>query len=91
MEMPSVGWVFMATAQRVLDGDTIQVEVDLGMRVYSRQIVRLVGPGGKYFDAPESRGAKASDAGRAAKDYLAQLLPPGTPLVIQTFKDPQDK
>jgi micrococcal nuclease len=51
---------------RIIDGDTIEADVDLGFRIRQRQIIRLAG-----IDAPELRAkdpdervrAKASKAG----------------------------
>lgn len=41
----------IATLHRVIDGDTVELMVDLGFRRYSRERIRLLG-----IDAPEIRG-----------------------------------
>jgi len=59
---------YRAVCRRVIDGDTIHVEVDLGLRVKRTLDVRLIG-----VNAPELKGSSL-DAGRAAKAYLERLL-----------------
>lgn len=58
-----------ATVVRVVDGDTIVVDLDLGWRVYrNREHLRVAG-----IDAPE----RGTAAGSEAKAYAQQLLQPG--------------
>jgi endonuclease YncB( thermonuclease family) len=64
---------FAATVLSVHDGDTLRVLADLGFRVSATIDVRLAG-----CNAPEL----ALPAGKAAKAWLAQLLPAGTPVAI---------
>lgn len=68
---------YAATIERVIDGDTVDLSIDLGFSVWIRQRVRLAG-----IDAPE----RYTDAGRAAKAYLAALLPEGLKVQTQTMK-----
>lgn len=71
-------FTYNATVLRVIDGDTIEVDVDFGF--YHHQTptpVRLLG-----CNAWES----STEAGKAAKANLAELLPPGTPVMLQTAK-----
>jgi micrococcal nuclease len=79
-------YTYRATVIRVVDGDTVDVDVSLGFDVFTHQRFRLDG-----IAAPESYGPKASEAGHAAKQYLSDLLPPGTPVIIQTVKDRKEK
>lgn len=66
-------WRVPATVRRVVDGDTVEVDLDLGWRVYrNREHLRILG-----LDAPERRTA----AGAAAKAFAEQLLPAG--LVVE--------
>jgi micrococcal nuclease len=68
---------YNATLLRVIDGDTIEVDLDLGFHVHYRSPVRMAG-----YDAPELR----SDAGFKAKEYLYNLLKDrNRPLVIRTM------
>ena len=74
---------YRAVVLRVLDGDTIDVNIDLGFDVWRRERVRLAG-----IDAPELRDA----SGRTAAAFVSDLMPFGNPITIQTEKPyPHDK
>jgi len=75
---------YRATVIRVVDGDTIDLAVDLGFRVTFTDRVRLVG-----VDAPEIR-APTFDAGRAARTWLDNLIL-GRPVTIESHKPATDK
>jgi micrococcal nuclease len=67
---------------RVLDGDTIDIDLDLGFSLTLRQRIRLKG-----LDAPELTRPTERAAGEAAKAFVqAWLEPPGT-IYIETTKD----
>jgi len=72
---------YRGTAKRVVDGDTVDVDVDLGFSVHSLQRVRLAG-----INAPEPRGPERH-AGQLAADYLASILRIGTPVILVTEKE----
>jgi len=74
---------YRAKLLRVIDGDTILVELDLGFRIYYQQALRLYG-----INAPEIIGAER-DKGLASKQHLTDLLTPN--FLIRTFKNPGDK
>lgn len=74
---------YRARLIRVIDGDTIFVEIDLGFRTYRQDALRLLG-----INTPELVGANKA-AGIAARDHLINLLP--TYFLIRTFKNPTDK
>ena len=63
---------YKAKLVRVVDGDTIDAEIDLGFNVLIRQRIRLYG-----IDTPESRtrDLEEKDRGLAAKQRLTELLP----------------
>jgi micrococcal nuclease len=67
----------------VVDGDTIDVDIDLGFSVSFSQRVRLAG-----IDTPESRTSdKAEKAlGLEAKEYLKSKLKDAKVVVIKTEK-----
>jgi len=67
-----------------VDGDTIVVHLDLGLRVYTEVSLRIAG-----INAPEiNSGDAASRArGMAARDFLAHYE--GWPVVLRTYKDKQ--
>lgn len=60
---------FPATVTSVRDGDSVRILADLGFRLFEDVHVRLAG-----MNAAEL----ATDAGKAARDHLAQLAPHGT-------------
>lgn len=65
---------------RVVDGDTIDVDIDLGFYVWIRkQRIRLLD-----IDAPEVRG-ESKEAGLAASEYLKGLID-GKTVIIRTAK-----
>ena len=74
---------YRAKVAYIHDADTVRLDVDLGFGVWTRrQPFRLFG-----IDAPEL----GSEAGRAARDWLRDLLPVGTDLIVLTHKDKGDK
>ena len=68
---------YRAHVDRIVDGDTIGVIVDLGFRVYTNQRLRLFG-----IDTPE----RGQEGWSEATNYLASLIPPGTRVTIETEK-----
>tara|TARA_R110000824_G_scaffold401727_1_gene614173 strand:- start:2593 stop:2973 length:381 start_codon:yes stop_codon:yes gene_type:complete len=74
------------TTRRVIDGDTIVADLDLGASVIlSKQYFRLFG-----IDAPEKRG-KTKEAGLAAQVHLQKLLTNSVDLLCKTHKDKKGK
>ena len=72
---------------KVVDGDTIDVDIDLGFGVWlQKQRIRMMG-----IDTPESRTRDLEEKkfGLLAKDKLQTLLANGK--VIKTFKDAKGK
>ena len=72
---------------RVVDGDTVDVDVDLGFGVWlKKERVRLLG-----IDTPESRTRDKVEKqyGLAAKSFLKQVL--GTSPILKTTKDGKGK
>ena len=72
-------YLFLAKVVRVVDGDTLWVDVDLWDGTIFRAEIRVLG-----VNCPESHGPTASDAGRAAAAYTSSLLPAGKAIRIQT-------
>ena len=74
---------------RVVDGDTVDIDIDLGLVVWMRkQIVRLYG-----VDTPESRTRDLEEKkfGMMAKKYVKGHLPVGTDQILRTHKDGKGK
>lgn len=69
-------YVVPGTVQRVIDGDTIRAQLDLGWNITLATVsIRLTN-----IDCPE----RATDAGKAAAAFTAALLPPGTAIVVSS-------
>ena len=74
---------YPATVERIVDGDTAEVEVSLGLGVEVQDNARLWG-----IDAPE----RYTDAGPAATAHLATLMPVGSKVHAQLMgSDGRDK
>jgi len=76
--------------KRVVDGDTVDVDIDLGFGVWlCNERVRLYG-----IDTPESRTRDLTEKlfGFAAKDFVKNYLPVGSKQILKTFigKDGED-
>jgi micrococcal nuclease len=76
---------YRATVLRVLDGDTVELLVDLGFKVHTRQVVRLEG-----VDAPKLEQIGGNPAGHAAKRWLEDRVL-GMPVHVRTIKDRTEK
>ena len=74
---------YVREVKNVVDGDTIDVIIDLGFNILFSSRVRLAG-----IDTPESRTTdKAEKAlGLEAKEYLKKQLKDAKPVVIRTEK-----
>jgi len=69
--------VYRCDVLRVLDGDTIDVHVDLGFGVFTRQRLRIYG-----VNSPE----KDTDAGKDALLFVSDLLYQASEVLIRTMK-----
>lgn len=70
---------YAATLQRVIDGDTYDLAIDLGFKVTLTVPVRLYG-----WNCPEAHAPGGPDATAAATAILT-----GHPLVIESYKSRQ--
>lgn len=82
---------YQAEIVKVIDGDTYEVDVDLGMGVWVRgERLRLYG-----VNTPEVYGVrKDSDeyqAGKAASDFVKNLVRKGDLAIAETLKDEKEK
>lgn len=83
----NVKYEYKCTLRRVIDGDTIVVDIDLGFKVWLRnEKVRLLG-----INTPESRTRNLAEKelGIAAKNRLKELIP--RKFKIVTHKDSKGK
>lgn len=73
----SLLYTYKVWVDRVLDGDTIKVTIDLGFGITMSQTLRLRG-----IDAPEL----PTRDGEEAKAFVEERLPPGSLLFVKTSK-----
>ncbi len=76
-DLASGGWTYRATLVRAVDGDTIDVTVDLGFRLRIELRLRLVG-----VDTPERGHPDYARATAMLREHLD-----GKPLMLRTHKD----
>jgi micrococcal nuclease len=72
---------YTARLIRIVDGDTVELDIDLGFDVHQRHAVRLAGVNAPEHNTPD---------GAAATAWLTQALG-NHPLVIRTHKDQAEK
>jgi len=70
-------YTYRATLLRVIDGDTCELDIDLGIFTHRHERVRIA-----HIDTPERGQLGWSEA----RDYLALLLSQGS-LLVRTVKD----
>ncbi len=75
----NLNYTYKAHVNRVVDGDTFDVTIDLGFRITTFQRLRLV-----KVNTPEIRGSERSE-GLKVKEYVKELIE-GKDLSIETFK-----
>ena len=73
---------YHATILKVVDGDTIDAHMDLGLEIGIRTRLRLA-----ELDAPE----RNTEAGKMAHLWLSDRLPVGLGVVVRTEKDRREK
>jgi micrococcal nuclease len=76
---------YNARVVRVVDADTIEFDIDLGMHVTRREIVRL-----NRVDAWELRGIEKK-LGNKAKKFVQDKMPIGSTVEINTYLDKTGK
>lgn len=78
-------YVYNATVIRWVDGDTVDVDIDLGFDIILRnQRIRLWG-----IDAPESRTRDLDEKqrGMAAKAFCVITVPEGSKIQLKSYKE----
>ena len=76
---------YKCTILKVIDGDTVDVDIDLGFGVWMRkERIRILG-----IDTPESRTRDLAEKvyGNLAKNFVKDYLPVGSTQTLQTEKD----
>jgi micrococcal nuclease len=72
---------YRAEVVRWVDGDTVDLLVDLGFTVLLRQRFRLLG-----VDTPETNRKASREAGKAAHAYAESLAPVGSVVLVRSRK-----
>ena len=78
-------WTYRAKVIRVVDGDTVDVDIDLGFGIWQKnERVRIMG-----IDTPESRTRDKVEKkfGLASKARLKELMPIGSIQILKTQID----
>lgn len=73
---------YNCTVMKVIDGDTVDVAIDLGLRIFNQTRIRLYG-----INAPELN----TEEGKQAKARLSELMPVGGEFILRTIKDRKEK
>jgi micrococcal nuclease len=82
MTAPQPDYTYRAVVRRWVDGDTVHVDIDLGLRKWSHdEPLRLLG-----VNAPDHKPAKG-----LATAWVNDAAPPGTDIVIRTHLDEEDR
>lgn len=81
-------YTYRAQVARVVDGDTIDVLIDLGLKIYTATRLRIRG-----IDTPELRDRDLLERtkAQAAANRVLELAPVGSDIVIETHKDKRGK
>jgi micrococcal nuclease len=74
-------YTYRVNSYRVVDGDTLEITLDLGFNTFRKEKVRLA-----RINAPEMK----TEAGPASKSHLSELLADKI-LTVQTKKDEKDR
>jgi micrococcal nuclease len=82
---------YQSEIQKVIDGDTYVIDIDLGLGVWVRgERIRLYG-----VDTPEVYGVKRTSEeyqlGKASSDFAKSLVKKGTLAIVETIKDEKGK
>jgi len=79
---------YRAIIRRVVDGDTVDITLDLGFDILYNNRIRLLG-----IDTPESRTRDLEEKklGLAAKKRVRELCPVGSTVTVKTTKDGRGK
>jgi len=82
---------YRAIIQKVVDGDTIEINIDLGLSTWiHNEKLRLYG-----IDTPEVYGVKKGSAewerGNLASEFVKKYLVEKSDVIIETIKDKREK
>lgn len=75
-------YTYEAKVVKVVDGDTVDLDIDLGFHIKVTKRVRL-----SFINAPEMN----TDLGKRSKEFLLKTIPSGSNIIIKTQLDSTDK
>lgn len=75
-------YTYRAIVIKVIDGDTVDLNIDLGFHISVSKRIRL-----SLIDASEMN----TDAGKQAKQFVSDKLSEGKSVIVQTKLDSSDK
>ncbi len=81
MDAIAPAYRYRATTLRVIDGDTYELDIDLGLHAHVHETVRYYGYSSRESNTPAGVSAKI-----AAAEILLKI---GNTLVVETHKDAQ--
>lgn len=68
---------YEAQVKRVVDGDTLELKIDLGFGVWIDQLVRMA-----HINAPDELKSNARGIVDPAKEFIMSKVPPGAVCVV---------
>jgi len=71
---------------RIIDGDTVELDIDLGLHVHIRRVCRLLG-----INAPEIKGPSVAEGERTKRRLVELIDQAGELLCCRTTLDRGDK
>lgn len=78
-------WYKIKNIVKVYDGDTITVDIDLGMGITRREVIRFYG-----INTPEIRG-ESREQGLISRDWLSEKLLNASQVYVKTYLDKSGK
>lgn len=75
-------YTYRCTILKIIDGDTVDADVDLGFDIHAKMRFRLAGINAPEMSTPE---------GRAARDFLISWMRPEQEWYVKTEKDRKEK
>lgn len=83
-------YCYKAEVVKVVDGDTLDVMIDLGLDTFKAERIRVAG-----INTPETYGVRKDSVeyhkGMKAKESVSFKIPPGTTIYLKTQKDKTGK
>ncbi|MDP2338168.1 MAG: thermonuclease family protein [Bacteroidota bacterium] len=82
---------YSAVVQKVIDGDTMEIDIDLGLSVWIRsEKIRLYG-----IDTPEVYGVKKGspewELGNKSSEFVKMVVKEKDVVIVDTIKDKKEK